>query len=122
MHFFSPIDFDLFSLFNKLPFYQGFHNFKSFISLVHFVNKTESNILLVQVIENTGGFLTGNIITSACWPVGLLACWPIGLLVCWSVGLLVCWSIGMILALGARDPGFDSRTGPSLFRLPFLLF
>ena len=76
MHFFLPIDFYLLSLFNILLFYQGFHNFKPFLSLVHSVNKTESK--LVQVIENTGGFLTGNIITSACRPVGLWASWPVG--------------------------------------------
>ena len=75
MRFFLPIDFLLFSLLNTFLFL----NFKSFISLVHFLNKTKSNILLVQVFEKTGKFLTDKIDRQFnkrshkhCYNVGLL--------------------------------------------------
>ena len=91
--FFLPIDFLLFSSLNTFLFPWGFLNFKSCFSLGHFVNVTKSNILLVQVIENTGGFLTDKI-DSRFNKRSHVRCYIIGLLDSAS---------GMILALGARQ-------------------
>ena len=60
---------------------------------MHFVNKTKSNILLVQVIENTGGFLTDKIDSRFNEKSNVR---------CYNIGLLDSTS-DMILALGARQ-------------------
>ena len=72
-------------------------------------------------VSGAGLFTTRQHITGVITPAesrsSILKQLPEEFLIC-----LACWSSGMILALGARGPGFDSRTGPNCVFFNFVSF